>query len=104
MSIGLTTERRLSSRSSHLELAQPMNDDHVVFGTGRVGHPLIGQLAGSGHDVPAVLSHRPTELPEGVDWRGADVTDPEAAADAADRSTSVGAGSAAFERGRRPFR
>ncbi len=69
-----------------------MSDKHVVFGTGQVGHALIGQLAGSGYDVRAVSLHRPTELPEDVDWRGADVTDPEAAADAAKgASTSINA-------------
>lgn len=66
-----------------------MNDKHVVFGTGQVGHALIGQLAGSGHDVRAVSLHRPTELPEGVDWRGADVTDPDAAADAAKGASTI---------------
>ena len=60
-----------------------MSEKHVVFGTGQVGHALVGQLAGSGYDVRAVSLHRPSGLPEGVDWRGADVTDPEAAADAA---------------------
>jgi nucleoside-diphosphate-sugar epimerase len=66
-----------------------MSDNHVVFGTGQVGHALIGQLAGSGHAVRAVSLHRPTELPEDVDWRGADVTDPEAAADAAKGASTI---------------
>ena len=60
-----------------------MNEKHVVFGTGQVGHALISQLAMSGYDVRAVSLHPPTSLPEGVDGRGADATDPEAAADAA---------------------
>ena len=60
-----------------------MSETHVVFGTGQVGHALISQLAGSGYDVRAVSMHHPTALPEGADWRGADATDHEAAADAA---------------------
>src|SRR4029077_1930462 len=66
-----------------------MSDKHVVFGTGQVGHALIGQLAGSGYDVRAVSLHRSTELPEDVDWRGEDVTDPEAAADAAKGASTI---------------
>lgn len=66
-----------------------MSDKHVVFGTGQVGHALVGQLAGSGYDVRAVSLHRPTGLPEDVDWRGADVTDPEAAADAAKGASTI---------------
>ena len=60
-----------------------MSEKQVVFGTGQVGHALIAQLVGAGHDVRAVSLHPPGTLPEGVDWRGADVTDPEAATDAA---------------------
>ena len=59
-----------------------MSEKHVVFGTGQVGHALIAQLARSGNDVRAVSLHHPKDLPEGVDWRAADATDPEAAADA----------------------
>ena len=59
-----------------------MSEKHVVLGTGQVGHALIAQLARSGKDVRAVSLHHPKALPEGVDWRAADATDPEAAADA----------------------
>ena len=60
-----------------------MSEKHVVFGTGQVGHALIVHLAGLGYDVRAVSLHSASDLPEGVDSRGADATDPEAAADAA---------------------
>jgi nucleoside-diphosphate-sugar epimerase len=59
------------------------NDLSVVFGTGQVGRTLAAELAAAGGPVRTVSRHRPTELADGVDWRGADVTDPEAAADAA---------------------
>jgi nucleoside-diphosphate-sugar epimerase len=55
---------------------------HVVFGTGQVGSALAAHLAGSGLDVRTVSRHRPATQP-GIDWRAADVSDPEAAADAA---------------------
>src|SRR5271154_1706104 len=55
---------------------------HVVFGTGQVGNALAAHLAGLGIAVRAVSRHRPpAQL--GVDWRAADATDAEAAADAA---------------------
>src|SRR5258708_31892775 len=56
---------------------------HVVFGTGQVGSALAAHLAGQGLPVRAVSRHRPPALAGGVDWRGADVTHPETAADAA---------------------
>jgi nucleoside-diphosphate-sugar epimerase len=56
---------------------------HVVFGAGQVGRALAGHLARSGAHVRAVSLHRPSALDDGIDWRAADVTDPEAAADAA---------------------
>ena len=56
---------------------------HVVFGTGQVGSALSAQLFSLGLPVHAVSRHRPSTLVEGVDWRAADVTDPEAAFDAA---------------------
>ncbi len=56
---------------------------HVVFGTGQVGSTLAAHLSGMGVAVRAVSRHRPSALPSGVDWRPVDVTDPEAAADAA---------------------
>ena len=55
----------------------------VVFGTGQVGSALAAHLAGVGVAVRAVSRHRPRALAEGVDWRAADATEPEAAADAA---------------------
>ena len=66
-----------------------MSEKHIVFGTGQVGHALIEQLARSGNDVRAVSMHRPRALPEGVDWRAADATDPEAAADASKGASVV---------------
>jgi len=62
-----------------------MGEDHVhvVFGTGQVGSALSAHLFSLGLPVRAVSRHRPSTLLEGVDWRAADVTDPEAAIDAA---------------------
>jgi len=56
---------------------------HVVFGTGQVGRVLIATLALQGRAVRAVARHPASGLPEGVDSRVVDVTDGEAAADAA---------------------
>jgi len=56
---------------------------HVVFGAGQVGHALVDCLAGQDKAVRVVSLHRPPALPEGADSRVADVTDHEAAADAA---------------------
>ena len=56
---------------------------HVVFGTGQVGRALTACLAGRGLAVRAVSRHRPPGLADGTDWRPADVTDPDAANDAA---------------------
>jgi nucleoside-diphosphate-sugar epimerase len=56
---------------------------HVVFGAGQVGRALVAHLAGQDKAVRVVARHRPLALPEGVDSRAADVTDHEAAADAA---------------------
>ena len=58
-------------------------DRHVVFGTGQVGRALAAQLCGLGVEVRAVSLHRPNNLGEGIEWRSADVTDPDAAADCA---------------------
>jgi nucleoside-diphosphate-sugar epimerase len=55
---------------------------HVVFGTGQVGSALAAHLADSGLAVRTVSKHRPATRP-GIDWRAADASDPEAAADAA---------------------
>ena len=62
---------------------------HVVFGTGQVGSALAAHLAGLGMAVRAVSRHRPPALAGGVNWRAADVTDPEAAADAAKGASVV---------------
>jgi nucleoside-diphosphate-sugar epimerase len=56
---------------------------HVVFGAGQVGRALVARLAGQDKAVRVVSLHCPPALPEGVDSRLADVTDHEAAADAA---------------------
>jgi nucleoside-diphosphate-sugar epimerase len=56
---------------------------HVVFGTGQVGSALAAHLGGMGIAVRTVSRNRPRALASGVDWRAADVTDPEAVADAA---------------------
>ena len=68
-----------------------MGEDHVhvVFGTGQVGNALSAHLFGLGLPVRAVSRSRPSTLIEGVDWRAADVTDPEAAVDAAKGASVV---------------
>jgi nucleoside-diphosphate-sugar epimerase len=65
--------------------ASPAGQDwlHVVFGTGQVGGALAAHLARLGLPVRAVSRHQPHALDGGVERRPADVTDPEAAADAA---------------------
>jgi nucleoside-diphosphate-sugar epimerase len=60
-----------------------------VFGTGQVGNALSAHLFSLGLPVRAVSRHRPSALVEGVDWRAADVTDPEAAIDAAKGASVV---------------
>jgi nucleoside-diphosphate-sugar epimerase len=62
---------------------------HVVFGTGQVGSALAAHLASMGIAVRAVSRHRPAALAGGTDWRAVDVTDPEAAADAAKGASVV---------------
>jgi nucleoside-diphosphate-sugar epimerase len=56
---------------------------HVVFGIGHVGRAVVSRLAAVGMPVRAVSRHRPATLPTGVEWRGADATDPEAVSAAA---------------------
>jgi nucleoside-diphosphate-sugar epimerase len=65
------------------------NSQHVVFGAGQVGRALTAHLAGLGLPVRVVSRHRPTGLPDVVDWRAADATDLEAATDAAKGATVV---------------
>jgi predicted dinucleotide-binding enzyme len=60
-----------------------------VFGTGQAGNALAAHLAGLGVAVRAVSRHRPAELAGGTDWRAADVTGPQAAADAAKGASAV---------------
>ena len=63
----------------------PVDEDrlHVVFGTGQVGGALAAHLVRLGLAVRVVSRHQPSALDDGVEWRPADVTDPEAARDAA---------------------
>jgi nucleoside-diphosphate-sugar epimerase len=56
---------------------------HVVFGGGQVGRALSARLTGLGLAVRVVSRHRPVALPDAVDWRAADASDPDAATDAA---------------------
>ena len=56
---------------------------HVVFGVGQVGCALSKRLSELGVAVRAVSTHRPPALGDGIDWRAVDVTDHEAATDAA---------------------
>ncbi len=62
---------------------------HVVFGTGQVGSALAARLTGMGLAVRTVSRDRPRALADGAHWRAADVTDPEAAADAAKGASVV---------------
>jgi nucleoside-diphosphate-sugar epimerase len=61
----------------------------VVFGAGQVGRALVANLAGAGRAVRVVSLHRPSGLPGGVDSRVVDVTDGEAAVDAAKGASVV---------------
>ena len=60
-----------------------------MFGTGQAGNALAAHLAGLGMAVRAVSRHRPAELAGGTDRRAADVTGPQAAADAAKGASAV---------------
>ena len=68
-----------------------MSEDrlHVVFGAGQVGRALAARVAGLGVPVRMVSRHRPSAPLDGVDWRAADPTDPEAATDAANGASVV---------------
>jgi nucleoside-diphosphate-sugar epimerase len=61
----------------------------VVFGSGQVGRALTAHLTGLGLPVRVVSRHRPMGLPGVVDWRGADATDPEVAAFAAEGASVI---------------
>jgi nucleoside-diphosphate-sugar epimerase len=54
-----------------------------------VGRALAARLSGLGVAVRSVSRHRPAALPDGVEWRAADVNDPEAATDAASGAAVV---------------
>jgi len=62
---------------------------HVVFGSGQVGRELASHLAGLGRSVRVVSRRRPVQLPEGVEWRGADATDVRTTTDAAEGATVI---------------
>jgi nucleoside-diphosphate-sugar epimerase len=68
-----------------------MNENrlHVVFGTGQVGRALTAHLATLGLTVRAVSRSRPPALADGVDWRGADASDADAATAAATGASVV---------------
>ncbi len=62
---------------------------HVVFGAGQVGRALAARLAELGLAVRTVSRTRPAALPDGVQWRAADATDPDAATEAASGAAVV---------------
>jgi len=62
---------------------------HVVFGTGQVGLALVDELASAGLPVRAVSRQRPGVMAAGVEWRGADVSDPQAAVAAANDASVI---------------
>ncbi len=68
-----------------------MSEDrlHVVFGFGQVGGALTAHLAELGLAVRVVSRNRPSERPDGVDWRAADATNAEAATDASEGASVV---------------
>jgi nucleoside-diphosphate-sugar epimerase len=61
----------------------------VVFGTGQVGRALSARLDALGLSVRAVSRRRPAALPDGVDWRAADASEPEAAIAVADGAAVI---------------
>ena len=62
---------------------------HVVFGTGQVGSALAAHLAGWVSPSGRCLGTGRATLADGVDWQAVDVTDAEAAADAAKGASVV---------------
>ncbi len=62
---------------------------HVVFGAGQVGRALTARLADLGLTVRVLSRNRPAELADGVDWRAADASDPDAAAEATSGATVI---------------
>jgi nucleoside-diphosphate-sugar epimerase len=70
---------------------EPEHELHVVFGTGPVGCWTARALVAEGRRVRAVnrSGRRPDLLPEGVELRSADASDPAQARAAAEGATSV---------------
>jgi uncharacterized protein YbjT (DUF2867 family) len=62
---------------------------HLLFGAGQVGRALSVRLTELGLPVRVVSRSRPSGLVDGVDWRAADATDPDAATDAAKGASVV---------------
>jgi len=67
----------------------PMNDAHVVFGTGAIGRALIDELAAAGCAVRAVNRSGLGDAPEGVEVVTGDASDPAFAARAAAGAAAV---------------
>ncbi len=67
------------------------SDLHVIFGTGPVGCWTARALVADGHRVRAVnrSGHRPGLLPDGVEVRAVDASDPARARTAAEGATTV---------------
>jgi nucleoside-diphosphate-sugar epimerase len=56
------------------------SDLNVVFGgSGALGSAVVRALVRAGRPVRAISRHRPADLPDGVDWAGADAADVPAA-------------------------
>jgi nucleoside-diphosphate-sugar epimerase len=66
-----------------VSLNENKNRLQVLFGAGQVGRTLATHLAGLDLPVRVVSRRRPSDLPTGVEWRGVDATDAEAASEAA---------------------
>jgi len=83
------SEFRLEADAGRREDTPVARDLQVVFGTGQVGLALANHLAISGSPVRAVSRQRPSMLTPGIDWRGADASDPEAAVAAAEGASVI---------------
>jgi nucleoside-diphosphate-sugar epimerase len=62
---------------------------HVVFGAGQVGRALCARLSEIGREVRSVSRQRPVGLADGVDWRAADASDPQAAIRATEGAAAI---------------
>jgi nucleoside-diphosphate-sugar epimerase len=60
-----------------------------VFGTGQVGHAVVDRLVALGLTVRAVSQRHPGTLAPGVEWRAADLTDTDAAIEAAEDAAVI---------------